>query len=87
MVHNYGPSDGGYDVDVELINDATATEASSLLGASSAGKRELTSDGHATIASGVGNLSNTIVGSGEYPLCAFFSADISLSGMLTFPLV
>jgi hypothetical protein len=80
MVNNYGTSGSGYEIDVEPMNDITATEDSSLLGVSSVGnlKRELTAEGHATIVSSVGNLSNTIIGSGEYPLCVSFS-------LLTFP--
>ena len=89
MVQPYGATDYS-DADVES-RDGTASEDTSLLGVSSAGKKTAGREGHATIASGIGNLSNTIVGSGEYlgdtynisrPFLTLMPA-----GMLTFPLV
>jgi len=62
MVQPYGATDHS-GVDVES-RDGTASEDTSLLGAASAGKKTAGREGHATIASGIGNLANTIVGSG-----------------------
>ena len=78
------------DVDVES-RDGTASEDTSLLGVASAGKKSAGREGHAKIASGIGNLSNTIVSSGEYlsVMCGIsrpFLNSIAV-GMLTFPLV
>jgi hypothetical protein len=69
MVRIYGDAHG---VDTEPRNAAGAGEGSSLLGHESTGKAKglrKVEDGHATLASGVGNLANTIVGSGEF--CPF----------------
>jgi len=63
MVQQYGATDHS-GVDVEARED-TAGEDTSLLGAASTGKKVAKREGHATIVSGIGNLANTIVGSGE----------------------
>jgi hypothetical protein len=63
MVQLYGTTDYS-GVDVEARDD-TASEDTSLLGAASVGKKRTKREGHATIASCIGNLANTIVGSGE----------------------
>jgi len=68
MVQPYGATDYS-GVDVEARDD-TASEDASLLGAASIGKKIIRREGYATMASCIGNLANTIVG----------------SGMLTFPL-
>ena len=75
-------------VDVEARDD-TADEDTSLLGAASTGKRVTKREGRATMVSGIGNLANTIVGSGErhprnIPGPTLICAN---EGMLTFPLV
>lgn len=64
--HSYGAVDHSSvdSVDVEAMED-TAGEDTSLLGAASTGKNVTKREGHATMVSGVGNLANTIVGSGE----------------------
>ena len=62
MVQPYGATNRS-NVDVEAIDD-TAGEDTSLLGAASTGKATKR-EGHATVVSGIGNLANTIVGSGE----------------------
>lgn len=43
-----------------------ATEDDALLGGDSSVKRVAKREGHATLTSSVGNLANTIIGSGEY---------------------
>lgn len=63
MVQPYGATDRS-SVDVEARDD-TAGEDTSLLGIASTGQKATRREGHATIVSGVGNLANTIVGSGE----------------------
>ena len=65
MIPQYGATNNS-DVDVEGRDD-NASEDTSLLGAASTGK-VTKREGHATIASCVGNLANTIVGSGEQRL-------------------
>lgn len=70
MTQNYGAS---YGVETEPRSEAGAGEESTLLGTESVGKRKVKADGHATLGSGVGNLANTIVGSGEYTLVFTFS--------------
>lgn len=67
MVQPYGATDNS-GVDIEARDD-TAGEDTSLLGAATTGKKVTRREGHATIVSGVGNLANTIVGSGEPHLC------------------
>jgi len=62
MVQQYGTTNYS-GVDIEARED-TAGEITSLLGAASTGK-VTKREGHATIGSGIGNLANTIVGSGE----------------------
>lgn len=62
MVQPYGATDYS-GVDVEARDD-TASEDTSLLGIVSIGKKRAKQEGHATIASCIGNLANTIVGSG-----------------------
>lgn len=81
MVQPYGATDHP-GVDVEARDD-TATEDASLLGSASTGKKATKREGHATMVSCVGNLANTIIGSGmlTFPL-AFASAGI-LPGLLT----
>ncbi|KAF9778304.1 transmembrane amino acid transporter protein-domain-containing protein [Thelephora terrestris] len=81
MVQPYGVTDyPGFDVE---SRDETTSEVTSLLGAASTGKKTTGKEGHATIASCIGNLSNTIVGSGmlTFPL-ALASAGI-IPGVLT----
>ena len=63
MVQSYGATDPP-GVDVEARED-TASEDTSLLGTASIGKKRMKREGHATVVSGIGNLANTIVGSGE----------------------
>jgi len=63
MVQPYGTADNS-GVDVEARDDATGEETS-LLGAASTGRKVMKREGHATMVSGIGNLANTIVGSGE----------------------
>jgi hypothetical protein len=89
MVQPYGVTDyPGFDVE---SRDETTSEVTSLLGAASTGKKTAGKEGHATIASCIGNLSNTIVGSGEYlsNICSISRHLLALVavGMLTFPLV
>jgi hypothetical protein len=63
MVLQYGATNhSGIDVEAR---DGTADEETSLLGAASASQKVAKREGHATVASGIGNLANTIVGSGE----------------------
>lgn len=63
MVQPYGTTNYS-SLDVEARDDA-ASEDTSLLGAASIGKKIIKREGHATMASCIGNLANTIVGSGE----------------------
>ena len=63
MVQPYGATNYS-GVDVEARDD-TVGEDTSLLGAASTGKKVIKREGHATMVSGIGNLANTIVGSGE----------------------
>lgn len=63
MRQQYGATDYS-GVDVEGRDDI-ASEDASLLGAASVGKKRTKREGHATMVSCVGNLANTIVGSGE----------------------
>ena len=63
MVQPYGATNYS-GVDVEARDDAVG-EDTSLLGAASTGKKVTKREGHATMVSGIGNLANTIVGSGE----------------------
>lgn len=60
MVQQYGATNHSC-VDVEARDDTTGEETS-LLGA---GQEVTKREGHATMASGIGNFVNTIVGSGE----------------------
>lgn len=85
MAQHYGAS---YGVDGEPRDEAGASEETSLLGSESVGKI-VKADGHATLASGVGNLANTIVGSGAFFVTFIMSSRYAniRSGMLTFPLV
>jgi hypothetical protein len=63
MVQPYGATDyGGADVEAR---DNTASEDTSLLGSGSTGKNPIKLRGHATVISSIGNLTNTIIGSGE----------------------
>jgi len=63
MIQPYGATnDSGVDVEAR---DDTVGEHTSLLGAASTGKKVAKREGHATMVSGIGNLANTIVGSGE----------------------
>ncbi|KAF9643712.1 hypothetical protein BDM02DRAFT_3220784 [Thelephora ganbajun] len=80
MVQPYGATNHS-GVDVEARDDTTS-EDTSLLGAASTGKA-IKREGHATMVSGIGNLANTIVGSGmlTFPL-ALASAGI-IPGILT----
>lgn len=82
MVQTYGiASDRGVEIETHA-----ADEHEALLGGN-ATARQAKREGHATIQSCVGNLANTIIGSGElfYP---WKSAKAKLCvGMLTFPLV
>jgi hypothetical protein len=64
MVQSYGTGGSTYGVDVEPSSNGVAGEDSSLLGRDTARKRKV-KEGHATLVSGIGNLANTIVGSGE----------------------
>lgn len=63
MVQPYGSTNHS-GVDVEARDD-TAGEETSLLGTASTGRKVTKREGHATMVSGIGNLVNTIVGSGE----------------------
>lgn len=63
MVQPYGTTNHS-GVDVEARDDTTGEETS-LLGTAATGQKVTKREGHATIVSGVGNLANTIVGSGE----------------------
>ena len=63
MVQPYGTTNHS-GVDVEARDDTTGEETS-LLGTAATGQKVKKREGHATIVSGVGNLANTIVGSGE----------------------
>lgn len=63
MVQPYGAFNYS-GVDVEARDD-NASEDTSLLGAASIGKKRTKREGHATVVSGIGNLANTIVGSGK----------------------
>lgn len=87
MVQPYGATEYSC-VDVEARDD-TASEDTSLLGAASIGKKRTKREGHATIVSGIGNLANTIVGSGERYVSSAFRPLLTqvAVGMLTFPLV
>lgn len=67
MVQPYGAANHS-GVDVEARDD-TAGEDTSLLGIAATGKMVTKREGHATMVSGIGNLANTIVGSGEPHLC------------------
>ena len=63
MVQPYGVADySGIDVEAR---DETANEVTSLLGGASTGKKTTKREGHATIVSCIGNLANTIIGSGK----------------------
>jgi hypothetical protein len=63
MVQPYGATNhSGADVEVR---DDTTGEETSLLGATATGQKVTKREGHATVVSGIGNLANTIVGSGE----------------------
>ena len=63
MVLPYGATNlSGIDVEAR---DDTAGEETSLLGAAPARQGVAKREGHATVFSGIGNLANTIVGSGE----------------------
>ena len=89
MVQIYGVANNN---DSEPNNHVAGDgEDSALLGGDSAVKRIERADGHATIVSCVSNLSNTIIGGGEYFLSQNSSVliltSIRLQGMLTFPLV
>ncbi|KAI0078695.1 vacuolar amino acid transporter 5 [Panus rudis PR-1116 ss-1] len=84
-VPTYGvasPSTAGGDVDAEPIDGHAHGESEALLGSRSTPKKPLR-DGHATLQSSVGNLANTIIGSGmlTFPL-ALASAGI-IPGMIT----
>ena len=61
------PPDGVQENDGEVLDESQAL----LGGVTNAGglenKPDSTKDGHATLASSVSNLSNTIIGSGVYP--------------------
>lgn len=72
MVQPYGTTDYS-GVDVEAT-DYAASEDTSLLGAASIGKRKAKREGHATMVSSIGNLANTIIGSGEH----YFSSNFRL---------
>ena len=63
MVQPYGATNHS-GVDVEARDDTTGEETS-LLGAAATGRKVTKREGHATVVSGIGNLANTIVGSGE----------------------
>lgn len=63
MVQPYGVADYS-GVDVEARDEA-ADEVTSLLGGASTGKKATKREGHATIVSCIGNLANTIIGSGK----------------------
>ncbi|KAF9785458.1 transmembrane amino acid transporter protein-domain-containing protein [Thelephora terrestris] len=81
MVQPYGATDyGGADVEAR---DDTANEDTSLLGSGSTGKKPIKLRGHATVISSIGNLTNTIIGSGMLTLpLALASAGI-IPGVLT----
>lgn len=81
MVQPYGVADySGIDVEAR---DETANEVTSLLGGAATGKKTTKREGHATIVSCIGNLANTIIGSGmlTFPL-ALSSAGL-IPGVLT----
>ena len=63
MVQPYGAADHS-SIDVEA-RDVITGEETSLLGTASTGRKVMKREGHATMVSGIGNLANTIVGSGE----------------------
>lgn len=63
MVQPYGATNY-VGADVEAMDD-TASEDTSLLGAESTGKKTVKLRGLATVTSSIGNLTNTIIGSGE----------------------
>lgn len=63
MVPQYGAASHS-GIDVEARDDA-AGEESSLLGTASASQKVAKREGQATVVSGIGNLANTIVGSGK----------------------
>jgi hypothetical protein len=66
---------------------AEAEEQSSLLTSEPATVGKDLPDGHASLASSVGNLTNTIIGSGMCICCATLFRHSQSAGMLTFPLV
>ena len=61
MVQTYGVANGSE----EVVQDAHLSAESDALLGSDASARKHKEDGHATIHSSVGNLANTIIGSGE----------------------
>lgn len=63
MVLQYGATNHS-GVDIEARDD-TAGEETPLLGTTPASQKVAKREGHATVVSGIGNLANTIVGSGE----------------------
>jgi len=87
MIQPYGATNHS-GVDVEARYDTTGEETS-LLGASATGQEVKKREGHATMVSGIGNLANTIVGSGERHLCDVVRPLLTRvnEGMVTFPLV
>lgn len=81
MVQPYGATNY-VGADVEAMDD-TASEDTSLLGAESTGKKTVKLRGLATVTSSIGNLTNTIIGSGMLTLpLALASAGI-IPGVLT----
>ena len=63
MVQPYGAANHSA-LDMEARDDTTGEETS-LLGADSTSRKVTKREGHATMVSGIGNIANTIVGSGE----------------------
>lgn len=55
-----------YEQEQEQVNPGSATEDDALLGGDSTVKRVVSREGHATLTSSVGNLANTIIGSGAF---------------------
>lgn len=76
MVQTYGvaspngstPAAGAVDDTDDTGVAHIATEDDALLGGDSSVKRVVKREGHATLTSSVGNLANTIIGSGECSL-------------------
>lgn len=90
MVQTYGVANEHGE---EVIPDANMSAESDALLGGEASARKPKAEGHATLQSSVGNLANTIIGSGEHPdllyECVHSLTNVFLNptGMLTFPLV